>query len=426
MTNKPVFPFGRRAFIKSLLVAATLSLGLYGCGGSDNDDNSSAAQSKYYASWTGSLSNAAQPFPGAAAPAPQTFNNQTVRHVLRLSLGGDTLRIKVSNLFGTAPITFSGVRVAKSTGQSNIDVGTDRPVTFNNQASLTLPAGAEILSDAIALPTAPLSNIAVSMYFQTPTPVATVHALAREIAYLGAGNQLSAPSIPAAAADQRQAYYGLTAVETSSTEPTKVVVAFGDSITDGFNSTVGAAKRYPNQLDDRLKAAGFVRTGVVNAGISGNRWLNDVAGPNGNSRFDRDVINVLGVTHTIILLGINDIGFSAALAPQQAVSVAQITTSMTTAIAKAKARGIKVYLGTLLPFKGAAYYSEEGEAKRQAVNAFIRNNRDIDGVIDFDKVMQNPADPLTMNPTYDSGDHLHPNDVGYGAMATSINLANLQ
>lgn len=398
MTDELRPSFGRRSFITSLLAAAALAAGLYGCGDSDGPRHSA-----HYASWTGSLSDAAQGFPGAPAPVPRTFDNQTVRHVLRLSLGGDAIRIKVSNLFGKA----------------------DRPVTFSGQTSLTVPAGAEVFSDDIPLPATPLSNIAVSMYFATPTPVATVHALGRQIAYVGAGNQASAPSISPVAGNPPQSYYGLIAVEAQSREPAKVVVTFGDSITDGFNSTVGAARRYPDQLDDRLKASGFVRTGVVNAGISGNRWLNDVAGPNGNGRFERDVLNVAGVTHTIILLGINDIGFSS-FVPAQAVSAEQITASMAAAITKAKARGIKVFLATLLPFKGAGYYSEAGEAKRQAVNAFIRNNREIDGVIDFDKVMQNPADPLAMNPAYDSGDHLHPNDAGYGAMAAAIDLAKLQ
>lgn len=420
MTDELRPSFGRRSFITSLLAAAALAAGLYGCGDSDGPRHSA-----HYASWTGSLSDAAQGFPGAPAPVPRTFDNQTVRHVLRLSLGGDAIRIKVSNLFGKAPITFSGVRVARSSGESTIDVSTDRPVTFSGQTSLTVPAGAEVFSDDIPLPAIPLQNIAVSMYFATPTPVATVHALGRQIAYVGAGNQASAPSISPVAGNPLQSYYGLTAVEAQSREPAKVVVTFGDSITDGFNSTVGAARRYPDQLDDRLKASGFVRTGVVNAGISGNRWLNDVAGPNGNGRFERDVLNVAGVTHTIILLGINDIGFSS-FVPAQAVSAEQITASMAAAITKAKARGIKVFLATLLPFKGAGYYSEAGEAKRQAVNAFIRNNREIDGVIDFDKVMQNPADPLAMNPAYDSGDHLHPNDAGYGAMAAAIDLAKLQ
>lgn len=417
--------FTRRSFFRSLAAAAVLAAGLWGCG--SDDDTGSAAQRRSYASWTGALSDADTTLPGRPTPQVQVFNNQTVRHVLRLSLGGDEVRVKVSNLFGREPVTFSGVRLARSTGQSNIDTTTDRAVTFGNgQGSVTVAAGAETLSDPVALPVTPLSTVAVSLYFASPTSMPTVHALGRQTTYIGAGNQLSAASIPAATADQRQSYYGVSVVETSSVEPASVVVTFGDSITDGFNSTVDATKRYPNQLDDRLKAAGLTRVGVVNQGISGNRWLNEVSGPSGNSRFDRDVLGVSGVTHTIILLGINDIGFSEAAAPTQAVTADQIIASMDAAVSKAKARSIKVLLGTLLPYKGAAYYSAAGEAKRQAVNAWIRNNRNIDGVIDFDRVMQSATDPLAMNPAYDSGDHLHPNDAGYGAMAAAIDLARLQ
>lgn len=409
----------RRTVVKSMLAALALTVGLVACGSGGDEEV------RYHASWTGALSDAAQSLPGFPPPAVQVFDNQTVRQVVRVSLGSTAIRIRVSNLFGKAPLTISAIRVARSSGASNIDAASDRAVSFGGQRSLTLAPGSEALSDAIDLPVAPLSNIAVSMFFASRTEVATVHALGRQTAYVGAGDQSSAATMPTVAATQLESYYALTAVEAISIAQAKVVVAFGDSITDGFNSTVGAAKRYPNQLDDRLKAAGFAQTSVVNAGISGNRWLNDFVGPNGNGRFERDVVNVAGVTHTIILLGINDIGF-ASFVPAQAVTAQQITASMATAVAKAKAKGIKVYLATLLPFKGAGYYSLDGEAKRQAVNTFIRANRDIDGVVDFDRAMQNPADPLAMNPAYDSGDHLHPNDAGYAAMAAAINLAQLQ
>jgi lysophospholipase L1-like esterase len=370
------------------------------------------------------MQDATQVRPGPTPPVAAVFNNQTVRHVLRLSLGGDTFRIRVSNLFGKTPLTFSGVHVAKSTGGSNIDVGSSAAVTFSKQPAATLAPGAELLSDPIKLSVPSLSNIAVSMYFASPTEVATVHSLGRQTAYIGAGNQLSAAAIPTTAAEQRQSYYGLTAVEASSTEKSKIVVTFGDSITDGFNSTVDAAKRYPNQLDDRLKAAGANRTSVVNAGISGNRWIKDITGPNGNSRFERDVLNVAGVTHTIILLGVNDIRNSFRF-PAEAVTTDQLITSMATAVGKAKAKGVKVLVGTILPCKGEAYCPESVDAQRQIINTWIRNNRDVD-VVDFDRAIQNPTDPAAMNPIYDSGDHLHPNDAGYGAMAAAIDLAKLQ
>jgi lysophospholipase L1-like esterase len=363
-------------------------------------------------------------FPPQVAPS---FSAQTVRQVLRLSLGGDALRVKVSNLFGTAPLTITALRVAKSTGTSSIDASSDTGVTFGGQTSVTVPAGSELYSDTVALATTPLANLAISMYFAGAVTVRTIHPVARQTAYVIAGNQVSAGSLSGASADPTAPYYALTSVETLSSEATKVVVAFGDSHTDGMGSTPDAAKRFPNQLDDRLKAAGLRRTGVVNEGIGGNRWLNDFAGPNAASRLDRDLLNVPGVTHAIVLEGINDIGFSVSPAPSQDVSATQIGTAIANAVARVKSRGIKVIVGTLLPYKGADYYSAAGDAKRQALNDWIRGGGSgADAVVDFDRALQNPADPTTLNPAYDSGDHLHPNDTGYGVMAAAVDLSLLQ
>jgi lysophospholipase L1-like esterase len=365
--------------------------------------------------------------PGQPAQTAPSFNAQTVRQVVRLSLGGDAMRIKVSNLFGTAPLTISGMRVARSTGGSSIDTSTDFAVTFASQTSVTVPAGTELYSDTVPFATGPLTDLAISMYFAGPTTVRTIHPVARQTPYVIGGDQRSQASLAGASADPTGPYYALGSVETSSSQAAKVVVAFGDSHTDGMGSTPDAAKRYPNQLDDRLKAAGFARTGVVNEGIGGNRWLNDFAGPSATSRLDRDLLNVPGVTHAIILEGINDIGFSVSPAPTQDVSADQINAAIANAVARAKSRGIKVIVGTLLPYQGAAYYAATGETKRQAVNAFIRGGgTGADAVVDFDAAMRDPANPAALNPAYDSGDHLHPNDTGYGVMAGSIDLSLLQ
>jgi lysophospholipase L1-like esterase len=371
--------------------------------------------------------DATNALPNMSGAAPQSFNNQSIRQPVRLSLGGDTLRVKISNLFGKSAVTFSGVHVAKSGSPANsIDVGTDRTVTFGGQSSVTLAPGAEMMSDAVTLPTDPLSMLDVTMYFASATTMPTVHSDGRQTTYIVPGNQLSTATVFAAGADLRQSYYGLAAVETSSTSASKVVVTFGDSQSDGFASSFDANKRYPNQLDDRLKAAGLARTGVANAGISGNRWLNDFAGPSGNSRFDRDVLGVAGATDVIILQGINDIGFAVDPAPFQAVTAQQIIDSIATAVGKAKAHGLKVFVGTLLPYRGAGYFSADGEVKRQAVNAWIRSNSaGADGVIDFEHVIGSAADPSVFNPAYDSGDHLHPNDAGYAAMAAAIDIGRL-
>jgi lysophospholipase L1-like esterase len=413
----------RRGLARSLIAATALSMALLGCGGGGGDGGT-PARSGSHASWAASMMDATQVRAGTT-PVVEVFDNQSVRQVLRLSLGGDAVRVKVSNLFGKAPVTFSGVQIARSTGGSGIDATSSRVVSFNGQPGVTLAAGEERLSDAIAFSATPLSNVAVTMYFAAPATLDTTHALARQTAYIGAGNQLAAATIAATEANQRQSYYGLAVVETASTEQTRVLVMFGDSITDGDKSTVDAAKRLPNQLDDRLKAAGAARTGVINAGIAGNRWILDVFGPNANSRFDRDVLGVAGVTHTLVFLGINDLRNSFRF-PAQAVTTDQVIASMTTAVGKARARGLKVLLGTLMPCKGETYCPASVDADRQVVNAWIRNNRDVDGIVDFDRVMRNPVAPAEINPAYDSGDHLHPNDAGYGAMAAAIDLAKLQ
>jgi lysophospholipase L1-like esterase len=214
----------------------------------------------------------------------------------------------------------------------------------------------------------------------------------------------------------------------ASARAPRVVVAFGDSITDGQGSTIDANRRYPDYLSRRLNAErGLGLYSTVNAGISGNRVLRDGRGPSGLSRFGRDALGQTGVDDVIILLGINDIGVSGRL-PEQDASAEAITDGLASLIAEAEATDVHVLLGTLLPLKGtnAPYYSETAETKRQAVNAWIRSNSDVFGVIDFDQAMQDASDPLMMSPPYDSGDHLHPNDTGYEVMAEAIDLSMLK
>ena len=203
---------------------------------------------------------------------------------------------------------------------------------------------------------------------------------------------------------------------------TDVVVAFGDSITDGSQSTPGAHKSYPEQLFARVAGRTGPRIGVVNAGIGGNRWLADDPGPSGTSRFERDVLSVQGITHAILLLGIDDFEVPRLFATQPATAQSLIAATMT-AMAKARQRGVKVLLGTLLPYKGSSLYNPDDDAQRRAYNDWVRQQSGADAVVDFDRALRDPADPLALASQFSSADRLHPNDAGYAAMAAAVDLS---
>jgi lysophospholipase L1-like esterase len=344
------------------------------------------------------------------------------------SLGGDRVRVRFSNLFGKSALIIDGARIASSAGGAAIEPASDKPITVAGQASFSVPAGSERWSDPVALGLPANASVAVSVYVSGATPVTTYHALGRQTTYVAEGNQLSAATMPVGST--QQSYYWINGIDVYSQRNANVLVAFGDSITDGFNSTVDASNRYPNFLARRFAADGAAKpVSVVNAGISGNRVLTDTAGPKGIDRFEHDVLGQSGVTHTIIMLGINDLGYCGRFGAAQCVSAEQVTAGLASMVAKAKERGVKVYLATLAPFKGAAfpgYFNDEAERKRQAVNAWIRGNTGVDGIVDFDLSLQDPADPQRLRPAWDSGDHLHPNDAGYEAMANSVDLSRFR
>jgi lysophospholipase L1-like esterase len=416
----------RRIVLKSLLAAVFAGGALIACGGGNDAPPSTAA---WYASWYAAPQLYQEPFGGVTPPA-KTFKDQTLRQVMYVSAGGNKLRVRVSNRLGTAPLTIDGMRVAESAGGAAIRVATDTPVLFGAQNSVTVAPGAEVLSDPVALAVSTHSSVAVSLYVKNATPVATVHSLGKQNNYVAAGNVVSAPTLTVT--ESNLFYAWTTGLEVERTDKPKVIVTFGDSITDGYGSTDDTNNRYPNFLSRRLAAdASIGPVSVVNAGISGNRWKNDVIGPKGEDRFERDVLGQPGITHVVILLGINDIGFSGtgSFMAGQAVTAEQIQQAIQAAVNKAQAKGVKALVGTLTPFKGTifpGYYSDEGEAKRQAVNSFIRSNSTIDGVIDFDLAVRDPADPASILPAYDVGDHLHPNNAGYAAMANAIDLAKFK
>jgi lysophospholipase L1-like esterase len=405
-------------------------LALWACAACGGDDEPPVLAS--YASWVaspqdyGELSTMA----GAVAPEPVTFDNQTIRQVVHLSAGGDELRVRLSNLLGAEPLTVDAAGVALCMGGPAIDMSSQTALTFNGDRRVTVPAGQEIWSDFVPLGTANETDLAVTLYLKGPANAVTVHRLGQQTAYVAPGDAVRAETMVAeipAPATPRTSYYWLTGVESRGAQARRVVVAFGDSITDGLGSTIDANRRYPNFLSQKLNAqSGLGPYSTVNAGISGNRVLRDGRGPSGLSRFGRDALGAAGVSHVIILLGINDIGVSGRL-PEQDASAEAITGGLATLVAEAKSEDVRVLLGTLLPFKGTnpPYYGELAETRRQAVNAWIRTTADVDGIVDFDRAMQDATDLQIMDPLYDSGDHLHPNDAGYAAMADAIDLALL-
>jgi lysophospholipase L1-like esterase len=373
------------------------------------------ATSSGSATWVGTWGAA----PDSAGPS---LKAQTVRQVVRISVGGSALRIRLSNLNGSGPVTIGPVHVALPAGGSAISAGSDHPLTFHGQSTVTISKGESVLSDPVSMKLAPLQELAISAYFPSATGPSTIHGDAQATAYVtDSGDETSATDLTGIELISNRLFLTDVEVEASA----RAVVTFGDSITDGYQSTPNANRRWPDVLASRLHAVP-ASVGVINEGISGNRILNDGAGPSALSRFDRDALDKEGVHWIVLLEGINDIGTSSQPAtPKEDVSAQQIIDGMKTLIARAHAKGLKIYGATLTPFAGAEwpYYTPQAEVKRQAVNAWIRRSAAFDAVIDFDKVTRDPAHPGRFLPAFDSGDHLHPNDAGYEAMANAVDLS---
>ncbi len=365
--------------------------------------------------------------PQVAAPdtlAAVGFDNQTVRDIIFSSVGGDPIRLELTNVFGASPLRVGHVTVAVTVAGAGAAVapGTIHPVTYRGRESFQIPAGAQILSDPVAMRVGPLQDLTVSVYLPGQTGAATFHADAQQVNWVSAAGDHTADSGAGAFAIPTESWYYVSSLVVRSADADGTVVTLGDSITDGIQSTIGADARWPNDLARRLNALADPTLSVTDEGIGGNRVLIGArcCGASAEARFGRDALDQPGVRDVIVLEGINDIGFSAG-----GVSAARIIAGYRQLITQAHARGLRIFGATLLPFQGAGYYTAAGEATREAVNTWIRTSGAFDGVIDFDAVMRDPADPLRLNPAYDSGDHLHPNDAGYRAMADAISLETL-
>jgi lysophospholipase L1-like esterase len=368
---------------------------------------------------------------------PAVLEGQTVRQVVHCSTGGDELRLRLTNEFGDTPLHVGAVHVARRDGDgaSTATVaGTDRAVTFGGRADVVIPAGAPLVSDPVRLRLPAGGDLAISLYLPDRTPVTTLFAFSFQDNVIATGNVVAARTITATATLQQNLFLSGVAVRKSA----GAIVTLGDSITNGHNTLANLNHRWPDLLAARLRAAGIDR-GVANVGIAGNRVLHDPNPPAGSDavsfaayfghsglrRFDRDVLAQPGGEYVIVLLGVNDLGHPGTVAPPSEVVTAEdLIAGHRQFIARAHDAGLRAYGGTILPFKNdtLGFYSVENEGKRQALNRWIRTGGEYDAVIDFDRAMGDPADPIALNPAYDSGDHLHPNDAGMAAMAAAVPL----
>jgi lysophospholipase L1-like esterase len=381
-------------------------------------------------------------------PAPPQVGNRTVRQVVRVNVGGSQVRVALTNRFGTKPLRIGGAHVAIRAAGSTIGEKSRGALMFRGKPSVTIEPSAVVLSDPVALEVRAFSDLAIDLYlpdegWEAASPT-TYHASALATGYLSPkGNHIGTAKMPVETTFQQWLF--LSRVEVSSATAPGTVVTFGDSITDGTGSTPDTNSRWPDFLARRLgERYGSAAPGVINVGIAGNRVLshnagssllkrvgvagaseqmddpNALFGPSGLSRFDQDVLLQPGVTHVIVLETINDIGMS--LDPVSP-TVEALISGHRALIQRAHARGLKIYGGTLTPFKGAFYWTESGEARRQKLNEWIRTSGEYDGVIDFDAAVRDPKDPAKFRENFQPGDWLHANDAGYKAMADAIDLA---
>jgi lysophospholipase L1-like esterase len=368
------------------------------------------------------------------------IENQTVRERLRVSIGGDRIRIRLSNEYGSTPILVGSATVAIPSDPASVKPNSIRTVTFNGSNSVIIPAGAPVLSDPVAFPIASGTEIAISLYLPKRVATPTLHALALKRAVVSQGDQTHAEKIEGGPVSESSMM--VTAILVPAQPSQRLVVAFGDSVTDGDGSTIDADANWPIDLVRRLlKTPEGSKVAVVNEGIAGNRLLNNGSGVSAGfglsalARFDQGVLTLPGVTHIVLLEGTNDIGFPGAkLGESYLADPADLRTAVDLIdayrqlISRAHVHGVKLIGATITPCEGfviPGYYSESKEAVRQAVNKWIRTSGSFDAVIDFDAVLRDPDHPSKLLPRFASPDHLHPNDAGYKAMADAIDLTVL-
>jgi lysophospholipase L1-like esterase len=357
-------------------------------------------------------------------PFPRSLTDETVRMVVRASIGGSRLRLTLSNAAGVAPVRFGAVHVALRNRESEIVAGSDRRVTFGGRPSFTVQPGALVVSDPVELPLPALAELTISLYVPDSTATVTTHELGLNTTYVAAGNVAGDTALPRAASNRT--YFWLAGVEVLARARAGTIIAFGDSITDGFSTTPNAHRAWPALLAAELQShRETAHWGMVNAGISGNRVRRDVVGTSALARFDRDVLARDSVRWVVLLVGINDIAFSAlpGVPDGERTTADELIEALSQLVDRAHAGGIKVLGATLMPIGGLWLHNAETEHMRQAVNRWIRTGDRFDAVVDFDAVTRNPQQRERLRPEFDSGDHNHPNDAGNAAMAAAIDTA---
>ncbi len=394
-------------------------------------------QGRWVSAWSTAV-HAPLPFPGL--PPSPVFENQTLRMVVRTSIGGERLRIRFSNAYGLSPLEIGAAHVALIDHGSSIIAGSDHALTFCGQPGVKVPIGAPILSDPLDMKVSPFAEISISIYLPHSTSALTTHFWAQHDTYISGPGDFTAQS-EIANPSVRTSWYYLSDLEVWAGNRTGALVTFGDSITDGVGAKQGEYDDWPDQLAKRLASRdGRFDLAVLNEGIGGNRILHDGAGINALARFDRDVLAQPGVSDLIVLEGINDIGWpqmkprpskdgavpKAGPFATEGVTAEDLIAGMQQIVDRAHEHHIRVFGATLTPYKGADYFSEDGERVRQAVNHWVRTGGAFDGVVDFDAAVRDPNHPAEFRQSYQSGDHLHPSAIGYKAMADAVDLALLQ
>jgi lysophospholipase L1-like esterase len=407
----------REKILAGVVLAATLAI-VCSSELAASDDNSQ----RWVATWITA---------NAASDQPVKFSNQTIREVVHMTIGGSAVRLRLSNTFGPQRVRFDAVYVGLQKDGAALVPQSNHAVTFSGSRSIAIPEGAEALSDPVSFSVGSQQDLVISIFVAGDSGPATGHWLALETNYLSDAGNFAAEESANAFAKTTSSWYFLTAVEVQSSASAKgAVVTLGDSITDGASTRPDKNERWPDVLERRL-LAGHDEIAVVNAGIAGNRVLTSSPcfGQNAMARLRRDVLAQTGIKTVILFEGINDIGQpdTPGGAGNPCLSHTQVTADEMIAgyqqiIVRTHAAGLKIFGATILPYRGFQTWNTSGEAKRVAVNQWIRTSGAFDGIIDFDSALRDPADPLRMAPQYDSGDHLHPGTAGHEAMGNAVDL----